>query len=100
MDRASRLPTLVWPRELPIEGEPPDVVDIVAKNGQWLTQAATPKLFINGEPGAIITGTARDFCRTFPNQREVTVKGRHFVQEDSPAEIGTAIRDFVRETPT
>lgn len=94
-DRESRLPTLVWPRELPIDGEPADVVDIVLKNGQWLSRSTLPKLFVNGDPGAIITGRARDFCRTFPNQREVTVKGRHFVQEDSPVDIGAAIREFV-----
>lgn len=96
-DRASRLPTLVWPRELPIEGEPADVVTIVKRYGKWLSESTTPpKLFIVGDPGAALTGRAREFCRTWPNQREVTVKGVHLLQEDSPAEIGAAVRDFVK----
>jgi haloalkane dehalogenase len=95
-DRERRLPTLAWPRELPIEGEPADVVAIVEKNAQWLTASnGLPKLFINGDPGASISGRLREFCRTLPNQREVTVKGLHHLQEDAPDEIGTAIRDFV-----
>ena len=95
-DRERRIPTLAWPRELPIEGEPTDVVAIVEKNAQWLSASRTlPKLFINGDPGASISGRLREFCRTLPNQREITVKGLHHLQEDSPDEIGTAIRDFV-----
>ncbi|MEW6144242.1 MAG: haloalkane dehalogenase [Thermodesulfobacteriota bacterium] len=94
-DRDSRLPTLTWPRELPIEGEPPDVVAIVRNYGEWLGKSAIPKLFISAEPGAILAGRNRDFCRTWPNQREVTVKGIHYVQEDSPAEIGLALVDFL-----
>ena len=90
----SRRPTLSWPREIPIEGEPPDVVAIVAEYAAWLSQTPTPKLFINAEPGAILTGPQREFCRTFPNQREVTVPGVHFIQEDSPTEIGTAIAEW------
>jgi haloalkane dehalogenase len=95
-DRESRLPTLVWPRELPIEGEPAGVVAIVEQYGTWLSQSHVPKLFICAEPGAILVGRARDFCRRWPNQREVTVQGIHFVQEDSPDEIGTAVAEFVR----
>ena len=87
----SRRPTLSWPREIPLDGEPPDVTKIVAEYAQWLSQTATPKLFINANPGAILTGPQREFCRTFPNQREVTVPGVHFVQEDSPGEIGAAL---------
>ncbi|MGQ9572816.1 MAG: haloalkane dehalogenase [Dehalococcoidia bacterium] len=87
----SRRPTLTWPREIPIEGEPADVVEIVSRYGEWLSTSTVPKLFINAEPGAILTGQQRDFCRAWPNQREVTVKGIHFIQEDSPAEIGQAI---------
>jgi haloalkane dehalogenase len=95
-DRDRRLPTLVWPRELPIEGEPADVVAIVADNAQWLAASASvPKLFINGDPGASISGRLREFCRSLPNQREVTVKGLHHLQEDSAPEIGVALRDFV-----
>lgn len=94
-DRDRRLPTLVWPRELPIEGAPADVVAIVEQNAQWLSAGGDlPKLFINGDPGSIISGRMREFCRTLPNQREVTVKGTHHLQEDSPREIGEALRDF------
>ncbi len=96
--REDRLPVLAWPRELPIEGQPADVVAIVEGYARWLQQSPLPKLFINAEPGAILTGRQRDFCRTWPNQREVTVPGVHFVQEDSPHEIGQAIADFLRET--
>ncbi len=92
-----RRPTLSWPRQIPIEGEPKAVVQVVEDYGAWLSRSDVPKLFINAEPGSILRGRQRDFCRTWPNQREVTVKGRHFVQEDSPDEIGSAIADFVRE---
>ena len=90
----SRRPTLSWPREIPIEGEPEDVVAIVAEYAEWLSQTPTPKLFVNAEPGAILTGPQREFCRTFLNQREVTVPGIHFIQEDSPHEIGVAIAEW------
>ncbi|MDP7533189.1 MAG: haloalkane dehalogenase [SAR202 cluster bacterium] len=87
----SRRPTLTWPREIPIEGEPKDVYDIVVAYSDWLLSSDLPKLFVNAEPGAILTGPQREFCRMWPNQLEVTVKGCHFIQEDSPAEIGAAI---------
>ncbi|MGB1156368.1 MAG: haloalkane dehalogenase [Alphaproteobacteria bacterium] len=90
-----RRPTLTWPRQIPIAGEPADVVEIVTAYQNWLTQTHIPKLFINAEPGAILTGKARDFCRTFPAQTEVTVKGSHFIQEDSPHEIAAAVRDWL-----
>jgi haloalkane dehalogenase len=93
----SRRPMLTWPRELPIEGEPADVVAIVDSYGRWLATTTTPKLFINAEPGSILVGAQREFCRTWPNQREVTVAGTHFVQEDSPAEIGQAIAQFLED---
>ncbi len=91
-----RRPTLSWPRQLPIDGEPADVVQVVKGYGEWLSGSETPKLFINAEPGSILVGNQREFCRTWPNQRELTVKGLHFVQEDSPDEIGQAIANFVR----
>ena len=94
----SRRPTLTWPRELPINGEPEDVVSIVDDYSKWLAQSDVPKLFVNAEPGAILTGLQREFCRTWPNQEEVTVRGAHFVQEDSPHEIGEAVATFVRRT--
>jgi haloalkane dehalogenase len=97
LQREARLPTLIWPRELPIEGEPADVVAIVERYGIWLAQSPIPKLFINADPGALLTGRSRDLCRTWPNQREVTVKGIHYVQEDVPHEIGTALRAFLQE---
>jgi len=86
-----RRPTLTWPRQIPIEGEPADVVEIAAGYAAWLGQSDLPKLFINAEPGAILTGRQRDMCRSWPNQTEVTVAGSHFIQEDSPDEIGQAI---------
>ncbi len=96
-DRDARWPTLILPRELPIDGEPQDVVEIVRRYGEWLATSPLPKLFIAAEPGALLTGRAADFCRTWPNQKETTVKGIHYIQEDSPAAIGQALRDFVRE---
>ena len=91
-----RRPTLTWPRQIPIEGEPEDVAAIVEDYGKWLCASNVPKLFVNGDPGSILTGRAREFCRSWPNQREVTVAGTHFIQEDSPDEIGQALADFVR----
>ena len=86
-----RRPTLTWPRQIPIDGTPADVVEIVQAYADWLTEADLPKLFINAEPGAILIGAQREFCRSWPNQTEVTVSGNHFLQEDSPHEIGKAI---------
>ena len=91
-----RRPTLSWPRNIPIEGEPADVVAIVEEYGAWLARSDVPKLFVNAEPGAITRGRVRDFVRTWRNQTEVTVPGTHFIQEDSPDEIGKAIASFVR----
>lgn len=92
----SRRPMLTWPREIPLDGEPEDVNEIVKGYSEWLAKSPIPKLFINAEPGAILIGAQREFCRRWPNQREVTVKGVHFVQEDSPDEIGAAIADWYR----
>jgi len=96
LEREARLPTLVWPRQIPIEGQPADVTAIVENYGKWLSRSTLPKLLIAGDPGAIVTGRTREFCQTWPNQREVTVKGRHFLQEDSPHQIGVALQKFVR----
>jgi len=96
----SRRPTLTWPRQIPIDGEPADVVAIVDAYAQWLAAAdALPKLFVNADPGVILTGPQREFCRQWPNQREVTVRGSHFIQEDSPHEIGEAVAAFVGRLP-
>ncbi len=92
-----RRPTLTWPRQIPIEGDPADVVEIVESYGEWLSHSALPKLFINADPGAILTGRQREFCRSWPNQREITVTGSHFIQEDSPEEIGRAIAEWYQE---
>ncbi|GAA4566748.1 haloalkane dehalogenase [Planotetraspora kaengkrachanensis] len=92
----SRRPTLSWPRQLPIEGEPVEVVRIVEEYGRWLATCTVPKLFVNADPGHLLIRGPRDFCRTWPNQTEATVPGRHFVQEDSPDLIGAAVADFVR----
>ena len=91
----SRRPTLTWPREIPVDGEPADVVEIVRAYGDWLRTAPVPKLFVDAEPGAILRGSARELCRTWPHQTEVRVKGVHFVQEDSPDEIGRAIAEWL-----
>jgi haloalkane dehalogenase len=93
----SRRPTLTWPRMIPVEGEPADVVETVERSAAWLAQSQVPKLFVNAEPGAILArGHARQLVRSWPNQTEVTVSGIHFIQEDSPHEIGAAVADFVR----
>ncbi|MGP0110272.1 MAG: haloalkane dehalogenase [Acidimicrobiales bacterium] len=91
-----RRPTLTWPRQIPIEGEPAEVVEIVQAYADWLASTDVPKLFINAEPGSILTGAQREFCRTWPNQTETTVAGIHFIQEDSPDEIGEAITAWLR----
>ena len=92
----SRRPTLTWPREIPIDGEPADVVAIVDRYARWLAASDHPKLFVNADPGVILVGAQRESCRAWPNQREITVKGSHFLQEDSPAEIGEAIVAFLK----
>jgi haloalkane dehalogenase len=99
-DREARLPTLVWPREQPIGGVPEDVVEIVTRYSEWLRHSGLPKLFVNAEPGALITERARAFCRSLLNQREVTVSGIHFIQEDAPHAIGAALRDFLGGVPS
>jgi haloalkane dehalogenase len=91
-----RRPMLTWPREIPVKGEADNVVDIVDGYAEWLSESDIPKLFINGEPGAILVGKPREFCRTWPNQKEVIVKGSHFLQEDSPEAIGQEVREFVK----
>jgi haloalkane dehalogenase len=92
----SRRPTLTWPRQIPLDGEPADVHEIVAGYASWLAGSPIPKLFVNAEPGAILIGAQREFCRTWPNQTEVTVAGNHFLQEDSPDEIGRAVAHWLR----
>lgn len=91
-----RRPTLSWPRQIPIEGKPEDVVSVVKDYSQWLGTSQIPKLFINAEPGSILVGRQRELCRQWPNQTEVTVPGLHFIQEDSPDEIGAHTADFVK----
>lgn len=86
-----RRPTLTWPRQIPLGGEPADVCSIVASYADWLAESPVPKLFVNAEPGAILVDEQREFCRKWPAQREISVKGTHFIQEDSPDEIGQAI---------
>ena len=91
----SRRPTLSWPRQIPVAGEPAEIVALVRDYGLWLAASDVPKLFINADPGSILIGAQREFCRRWPNQREVTVAGAHFIQEDSPIEISQAIADWV-----
>jgi len=95
VNEESRGPTLAWPRELPIDGEPEEVVRIVDDYSEWLKESDAPKLFVNAEPGSILTGAQREFCRSWKNQDEVTVSGAHFLQEDSPRQIGEAVAAFV-----
>jgi haloalkane dehalogenase len=95
-----RRPTLTWPRQIPIEGEPAEVVALVEAYGAWLAENSyLPKLFVNAEPGSILVGAQRDFCRSWPNQTEVTVPGLHFVQEDSGDEIGQAVAAWLEKLP-
>ncbi len=94
--REERWPTLTWPRQIPIAGEPAEVVQIVSEYAQWLAESEIPKLFVNAEPGAILIGPVRDFCRSFKNQTEVTVAGSHFIQEDSGPAIGQAIAAWMK----
>jgi haloalkane dehalogenase len=92
----SRRPMLTWPRQIPIDGDPADVTAIVKEYGEWLSQSPLPKLFVNAEPGAILIGPQREYCRQWPNQSEVIVRGSHFIQEDSPHEIGGAVAGWYR----
>lgn len=92
----SRRPMLTWPRQIPLDGEPADVTAIVNDYAAWLASSPAPKLFVNAEPGTILIGPQREYCRRWPNQQEVTVKGLHFIQEDSPQEIGEAIAKWYR----
>ena len=94
--REDRWPTLSWPRQIPIAGEPADVVQIAADYSQWMAENDIPKLFVNAEPGAILIGPVRDFCRTWQNQTEVTVPGSHFIQEDSGSAIGRAVAEWIK----
>ncbi len=91
-----RRPTLAGPRQLPIAGEPADTVAIVRAYADYLSSSPLPKLFVNADPGAFLVGYARDFVRTWPNLTEVTVRGSHFIQEDSPDEIGVALSNWLR----
>ena len=93
-----RRPTLTWPRQIPVGGEPADVVAVVADYADWLASSPVPKLFVNADPGSILVGAQREFCRTWPNQTEVTVPGLHFIQEDSPDLIGAAVSSWLRDT--
>jgi haloalkane dehalogenase len=91
-----RWPTLTWPRQIPIAGEPADVVQIAADYSRWMAESNIPKLFVNAEPGAILIGATRDFCRRWKNQTEVTVPGSHFIQEDSGPAIGQAVAHWIK----
>ena len=95
LESDDRQPLLNWPRQIPIEGEPADVVALVNEYGAFMAGSDIPKLFINADPGSILVGPQREFCRSWPNQQEVTVKGTHFIQEDSPREIGQAVASWL-----
>ena len=91
-----RRPTLTWPRQIPLDGEPSEVVEEVRLNADFHKESDIPKLFINADPGSILIGDQREFARSWKNQTEITVKGNHFIQEDSSEEIGAALRNFVK----
>ena len=91
-----RQPTLNWPRQIPISGEPDHMVELVTEYSKWMMKNEIPKLFVNADPGSILTGQQREYCRKWPNQTEVTVSGVHFIQEDSPLQIGRAITKWLR----
>jgi haloalkane dehalogenase len=91
-----RRPTLSWPRTLPLDGEPPEIVKIMEEYSSWLSKSDVPKLFIDGDPGQVVQGRVREVIRSWNNQKEITVKGRKLLQEDSPDEIGKAAADFVK----
>lgn len=93
-----RRPTLTWPRQIPVDGKPQAVIDEVIKNGEFHKDSNIPKLFINADPGSILTGKQREFVRSWNNLKEITVKGNHFIQEHSPKEIGAAIKDFLESS--
>ncbi len=93
---ADRWPTLTWPRQIPIAGEPAEVVRIAADYSRWMAENDLPKLFVNAEPGAMLIGGPRDFCRSWKNQTEVTVPGSHFIQEDSGPVIGRAVANWMK----
>lgn len=93
--KEDRQPMLNWPRQIPIAGEPPNVVALVQQYAQWLSTGSVPKLFVNAEPGSILVGAQREFCRSWPNQQEVTVPGLHFIQEDSGALIGQSVATWL-----
>lgn len=99
LKREDRWPTLTWPRQIPVAGDPPDVTEIARSYSQFMQKAEFPKLFINAEPGAILTGPVREFCRSWANQTEITVAGSHFIQEDSGAEIGKAVASWLKKLP-
>jgi haloalkane dehalogenase len=96
LQREDRWPTLTWPRQIPIAGEPAEVVEIAQAYSQWMAENDIPKLFVNAEPGAILIGPLREFCRGWKNQTEVTVPGSHFIQEDSGQAIGRAVAGWIR----
>ena len=92
-----RRPTLTWPRQIPVEGDPADVTAVLENYAAFMAASPMPKLFINAKPGSILLGKVREFCRTWPNQTEVTVKGTHFIQEDSPDDVGDAINQWISD---
>jgi len=96
LESDDRQPLLNWPRQIPIQGEPQNVVELATQYSTFMAGSDIPKLFINADPGSILVGAQREFCRSWPNQQEVTVKGTHFIQEDSPVEIGQAVASWLK----
>ena len=96
LETHDRQPLLNWPRQIPLDGEPSHIVNLVNEYGAFMASSNIPKLFINADPGSILIGSQREFCRSWPNQEEVTVKGLHFIQEDSPIEIGQAVAEWYK----
>ncbi len=96
LESDDRQPLLNWPRQIPIQGEPKNVVELANQYSTFMAGSDIPKLFINADPGSILVGAQREFCRSWPNQQEVTVNGTHFIQEDSPVEIGQAVASWLK----
>src|ERR1041385_4084764 len=91
----ARMPMLAWSRDLPIAGEPADVVEVVESYAKWMSKNSIPKLFIDADPAGFLIKGQREFCRAWPNQQIVTVRGAHFLQEESPHEVGQAMAGFI-----
>lgn len=93
----TNLPSIIMPNDIPFDGEPADNHKIIEFYAEWLAKSDVPKLFVNADQGHGLVGAAREHARTFKNQTEVTLHGRHYLQEDVPDGIGAALSEFVKK---